>query len=134
MTAPIRPATPPLAGAAAPDAEEARLRKVARQMEGSFVLELFKAMRETVPQGQGALPSGSGEDTFTALMDQHLATETPTRWAHGLGDAIYRQLRAQLHPPQPPSAPTGMPTGTPAGIPFAGAPPGAPTGPVPAPR
>ena len=87
------------AAGATPDAaagRDAKLRSVARQMEGSFVLELYKAMRATVPQGEGVVDGGSGEELFTSLMDQHLAVETPQPWARGLGDAIYRHLRGRV--------------------------------------
>lgn len=75
--------------------EEARLRKVAQQMEGAFVQQLFKAMRETVPQ-DGLTSGGSGEEIFSGLMDQHLAEQVPTGWKNGLGEALVRQLRGAL--------------------------------------
>ncbi|MDF1506060.1 rod-binding protein [Roseisolibacter sp. H3M3-2] len=78
------------------EGDDARLRKVARQMEGVFVQELYKAMRATVPQSEGAVGGGAGEEMFTGLMDQHLATETPHAWGRGLGEAIYQHLRGRL--------------------------------------
>jgi flagellar protein FlgJ len=82
--------------------KDAALRKVARQLEGVFTEQLFKAMRETVPKDQGVFSGGSGEEMFTGLLDQHLAADTPTQWQHGLGEALYRQLRGRL-----PAAPDG---------------------------
>ena len=79
-----------------PSPDEVKLKKTAQQLESLFVEQLFKAMRETVPQGEGAVGAATGEDMFTGLMDQHLAADTPTQWAHGLADAAYRQLRAAL--------------------------------------
>jgi flagellar protein FlgJ len=76
--------------------DDARLKKSAQQMEGLFVQQLFKAMRDTVPQGEGAFDASSGTDMFTGLMDEHLAADTPTQWAHGLAAAAYRQLRTHL--------------------------------------
>ena len=67
------------AASAAPG-EDPKLRKVAQQMEGVFVQELYKAMRATVPQNDGVVGGGAGEEMFTGLMDQHLATETPQAW------------------------------------------------------
>ena len=102
-------------GPAAGESNEAKLRKAAQQMEGAFVLELYKAMRTTVPQGEGIVDGGSGEETFTSLMDQHLATETPPGWSHGLGDAIYRHLARGLGesatgaPALPPAVPSALP-------------------------
>ncbi len=77
--------------------EDAKLRKVATQLEGLFVQQMFKAMRETVPQQEGFVSGGTGEELFTSLMDQHLAAETPKHWEGGLADAVYRQLRGQTN-------------------------------------
>lgn len=73
--------------------QDAKLRKVAQQLEGMFVQQMFKAMRETVPQQEGIVSGGTGEELFTSLMDQHLAAETPKHWEGGLAAAVYRQLQ-----------------------------------------
>ncbi|MEP7347564.1 MAG: rod-binding protein [Gemmatimonadaceae bacterium] len=75
--------------------EDARLQKVARQLEGVFVQQLFKAMRETVPQ-DGAVDGGSGEQMFTSMMDEKLADQLPGQWHHGIGEGLIRQLRNAL--------------------------------------
>jgi flagellar protein FlgJ len=80
--------------------EEIRLRKAAQQLEGVFVQQLFKAMRETVPS-DGILDGGTGEEMFTGMMDEHIAAELPAKWEHGLGAAVYRQLRGSLDGAQP---------------------------------
>ncbi len=95
------PATMQVANAtaiAAPRTQDADLKKVAGQLQGVFVQQLFKAMRETVPQGEGFVSGGAGEEIFTSLMDEHLAAETPKHWEGGLGEALYRQLRALAVP------------------------------------
>ncbi|MBI1809965.1 MAG: chemotaxis protein chel, partial [Gemmatimonadetes bacterium] len=57
MTGPVHAAT----GATDPRASDLdRLRKTAKQLEGVFVQQLFKAMRETVPK-DGVTGGGSGE-------------------------------------------------------------------------
>lgn len=81
-------------GATAPKADtDEKLRKVSTQLEGMFVQQMFKAMRETVPQQEGIVSGGTGEELFTSLMDQHLAAETPRHWEGGLAEAVYRQLK-----------------------------------------
>jgi flagellar protein FlgJ len=77
---------------------ERQLRDVAGQLEGVFVQQLYKAMRDTVPQQEGIVSGGAGEDMFTSLMDQHLAAETPRHWESGIAEAIYRQMRGQAFP------------------------------------
>ena len=79
-------------------ADEQRLRAVTKQLEGVFVQQLFKAMRETVPQ-DGFTDGGAGEEIFTGMMDETMATHVPNQWDRGIGESLYRQLRAAL-PPQ----------------------------------
>lgn len=103
--------TPPATAAdvTADPAKDRALRKTAQELEGLFVQQLFKAMRETVPQQEGIVSGGAGEDMFTGLLDQHLAAETPNQWEGGLAEAVYRQLRGRLPvapSPTPPSSTT----------------------------
>jgi flagellar protein FlgJ len=90
---PIRSAAPP--DAPGSPAEDAKLQRVARQLEGVFVQQLFKAMRETVPE-DGAVDGGAGEQMFTSMMDEHLADQLPGQWHHGIGEGLIRQLRNAL--------------------------------------
>jgi flagellar protein FlgJ len=100
--------TPPVT-----DTRDKKLKKAAEQLEGMFVQQLYKAMRDTVPQQEGIVSGGAGEDIFTGLMDQHLAAETPKHWDNGLSKALYRQLHrglpsdaAAASAPAPADAPT----------------------------
>lgn len=79
----------------AADSKDARLRKAAQQMEGVFLEQMFKAMRETVPEGEMAR-GGTGEEIFTGLLDQKLADVAAAGGERGLGAAIYRQLRGYV--------------------------------------
>ena len=91
MSGPIAGVTKGAPGAA-PSADDAKLRKAARQLEGVFTQQLFKAMRETVPEDQGAVGGSSAQDMFTGLLDEHLATDPRVSSTHGVGEAIYRHL------------------------------------------
>jgi flagellar protein FlgJ len=75
----------------AEQAKDAKLRKAANDLEGVFVQQMYKSMRDTVPT-DGPFNGGSGEDMFTGLLDQHIAADTPSQWHDALGQAIYRQL------------------------------------------
>jgi flagellar protein FlgJ len=81
-------------------ADEQRLRAVTKQLEGVFVQQLFKAMRETVPK-DGFTDGGAGEDIFTGMMDEKIATHVPEHWERGIGESLYRQLRSALPHPNP---------------------------------
>ncbi len=82
-------------------ADDAQLRQAARDLEGVFVAELFKAMRQTVPEG-GLAGGGVGEEMFTGMLDQHLAPQTGASWERGIADALYRQLRGMQTPADAP--------------------------------
>ena len=90
MTTPISLASP--APAARSTDAAAQLRAASRDLEAVFVQQMFKAMRETVPE-DGLMSGGSGEEMFTTLLDQHLAAEVPGRRHSELAEALYRQLR-----------------------------------------
>ena len=106
ITAPVRNVSNAAAATAPePTADQKKLRKAAADLEGLFVAQMFKAMRETVPQDEGIVSGGSGEEIFTGLMDEHLAAETPTHWGGGISEALYRQLSKGL----PAASETGVP-------------------------
>ena len=72
--------------------DDVRLRNAARQLEGVFTQQLFKAMRETVPEDQGAIGGSSAQDMFTGLLDEHLSSDPHAASTHGIGEAIYNHL------------------------------------------
>jgi flagellar protein FlgJ len=97
--------------------EEAKLRRACAQLEGVFLAQLMKAMRETIPQ-DGAIDGGAGEDMFAAMLDEHVSDVASARQERGLGAALFRQLRDAFlvstqrpegteHPPTDASAPAG---------------------------
>lgn len=100
--------THPVSGSAG--TKDVKLRKAAQQMEGAFVEQMYKSMRETVPT-DGMFDGGSGEEMFTGLLDQHVASDTPMKWQHGLSESIYRQMRNAI---QQQSAAGAAPEGGPA--------------------
>jgi flagellar protein FlgJ len=93
----------PTAAPTTPASEDQKLRAVTKQLEGVFVQQLFKAMRETVPQ-DGLTDGGAGEEMFTGMMDENIATHVPDHWERGIGESLYRQLRAALPHANPDAA------------------------------
>ncbi len=98
-------AGPAAGGPATAQGDAAKLRGAARQLTGVFAQQLFKAMRATVPQGEGVFSGGSGEEMFTGMLDEHLAGAAPGRpgaaerdgpgaaWTRALADAVFRRMR-----------------------------------------
>lgn len=83
--------TAPIAGATQKAAEQERLRKACTQLEGVFMNELAKALRETVPE-DGVLPSSTGNEMFTSMLDEKLAELAAARSRSGLTNALMKQL------------------------------------------
>lgn len=84
--------------------DQARLAQSARQLEGVFVEQLFKAMRETVPT-DGLTNGGAGEQMFAGILDQRLSEIVPEQWSSTIGDALLAQFRtkgADRVTPEPP--------------------------------
>ena len=79
------------------DAES--LRAATNLLEGVFVQELYKAMRETVPD-DGMTSGGNGEAIFSGMLDQHIAEITAGRYERGLGQALYDQFRGAAGVPE----------------------------------
>lgn len=80
------------AGATSQSHDEPRLRELCAQLEGVFLEQLMKALRETVPES-GLTGGGAGEEIFSSLLDGHISNLAAGRLEHGLGAALYRQLR-----------------------------------------
>lgn len=75
--------------------ERAALRRLAHQFEGVFLDQLFQSMRKSVPEG-GFLEKSPGEEMFTSMLDERLASVAADRMERGLGEALYRQLVRRL--------------------------------------
>ena len=73
-----------------------RLRKAANDLEGVFLSQLFKAMRETVPEGEGIFESSTAEDVFSQMLDEVLGETTASKLQGGLGEALYNQLSKRM--------------------------------------
>lgn len=104
---PVGPGPRPLNGAPPRD-DLAQLRKVATQLEGVFMAQLFQAMRQSVPDS-GLMENSPGEKLFTSMLDDQLAQVSASRMQRGLADALFRQLSRRLQQTQAPSAPEALP-------------------------
>jgi peptidoglycan hydrolase FlgJ len=85
----------------------ARLRQSAQDLEGVFLSQLFKAMRETVPEGEGIFESSTAEGIFSSMLDEVMGEVTAQRLEGGLGDALYNQLSRRLSGSRNPETASG---------------------------
>ena len=90
MTSPTQPI-----GAPPPRDERAEVRRLSNELEAVFIRQLFSAMRESNTQS-GLLEKPPGDDFFSSMLDDRLATEAASRMERGIGDALYRQLSGRL--------------------------------------
>jgi peptidoglycan hydrolase FlgJ len=96
-----------LAATPRPD-ERAQLRRMAHELEGVFLNQLFQAMRASVPQ-DGLIEAAPGQELFTSLLDEHLAGQAAERMKGGIGEALYRQMARRLPPEETPRTPDARP-------------------------
>ena len=88
----LDPASNRVPGGPKSDSPEA-IKEAARQFESVFLHQVFKTMRQTVPQ-DGMLQSGFGGKVFTDMLDQQYADQASATGALGLADLIARDLGA----------------------------------------
>lgn len=90
-----------------PSSDDARLKKACADMEGVFLAQLFAQLRETVPH-DGIVNGGTGEEIFSSMMDEKVAASAAEQQKHGVGVALYHQLRRVLDATRnaTPSSPT----------------------------
>lgn len=70
-----------------------RYAKTAGKLEAVFVQQMFKAMRESVSRGDGALDESGGEEMFTSLFDQAVADRAPEQLHSSLSAAIVTAMK-----------------------------------------
>lgn len=92
MSAPI--GLPRLDAPAAPDPRE-QLHRACRELEGVFTRQLLESMRDTIPDDP-LLEETNGMETYTQLLDDHLAGSAGPSSTQGLGEALYRQMVRHL--------------------------------------
>ncbi|MCB0387119.1 MAG: rod-binding protein, partial [Bdellovibrionales bacterium] len=78
------------------EAQEKRLREAAELYERHFLNEMVKAMRKTVPEGQGVLPGSFAEKLYRDQLDQQYVEAWGKKGGVGLGELIYQQLQEKV--------------------------------------
>jgi len=74
--------------------EEQKLREATQGFEAMFIQQLWKQMRQTVPQ-EGYLHSRE-EEIYLSMFDEELSRKMAGAGGIGLGDMLFRELQEQL--------------------------------------
>ncbi len=68
-----------------------RLKESCRDFEAIYAMEMFKAMRKTVPDG-GLIKKNNAEELFQEMMDMEVAKEAAQGPGLGIATAMYEQM------------------------------------------
>jgi flagellar protein FlgJ len=68
-----------------------KLKEVCQQFESIFIQQLYKEMRNTIPN-DGLIPRGNADDIYTQLQDMEAAKITAERGGIGLAEIMFEQL------------------------------------------
>ncbi len=72
-------------------AEDPKLKAVARQFEAVFINQMVSEMRKTISRSE-FLPEGPGEKVYQAMLDSDYAEKMADSDQIGLSKMIYQQL------------------------------------------
>ena len=79
--------------------QEKKLRKACADFESVLLYQMFKTMRNTIPQS-GLTNKITGKDTYEMMMDQKVAEELAKKGGTGLQGVLFNQL-SNRRKPQP---------------------------------
>jgi flagellar protein FlgJ len=71
--------------------QEKKLRKACADFESIFLYQMFKTMRNTIPQS-GLTNKMTGKDTYQMMMDQKISEELAKKGGMGLQGVLFNQL------------------------------------------
>ncbi len=71
------------------------LRESTREFEAIFVMEMYKSMRKSLPEG-GLFEKDIATDIFQEMMDKEYARATAKGKGMGLGEAMYNQMKTHI--------------------------------------
>jgi flagellar protein FlgJ len=69
-----------------------RLRESTREFEAIFIMEMFKAMRKTIPEG-GLFEKDNATEIYEEMLDNERAKAVAAGDGIGLGKAMFEQMR-----------------------------------------
>ncbi len=76
--------------------QEKKLRKACADFESILLYQMFKTMRNTIPQS-GLTNKMTGKDTYEMMMDQKISEELAKKGGMGMQKVLFNQLNGQLN-------------------------------------
>lgn len=73
------------------EGDDESLKEVCQEFEAYFIQQLFKEMKNTVPDG-GLIGKSQGEDIFEEMLYEEYAKEASKGMGIGITDIMYQQL------------------------------------------
>lgn len=77
-----------------PGRDPQKLRQTAQQFEAIFIQQIFKEMRNTIPEG-GLIERGNADDMYSQMQDMEAAKIMAERGGIGLADLMLQELLKQ---------------------------------------
>ncbi|MCF6178517.1 MAG: rod-binding protein [Geopsychrobacter sp.] len=74
------------------DKDSQKTAQVAQDFEAIFVQQIFKGMRQTLPDG-GLLPKGQAEEIFNDMQDMEAAKQLTAHGGIGLAEMMVEQMQ-----------------------------------------
>lgn len=72
-----------------------KLRETTREFEALYVMEMYKAMRKTVPEG-GLFEKDTSTEIYQDMLDMEAARKTAAGKGMGIGEAMFEQMKAYI--------------------------------------
>ncbi len=76
----------------AASSDKQRMKQTAQDFEAIFIQQVFKGMRQTVPEG-GLLPRGQAEEIYSDLQDMEAAKQLTGHGGIGLTEMLLEQMQ-----------------------------------------
>lgn len=71
------------------------LRESCREFEAIFIDQMYKAMRQSMPD-DGLVPKDNATKMYQDMLDMQMARETAKGKGTGIGETMYNQLKVSI--------------------------------------
>ncbi|MFB6260383.1 MAG: rod-binding protein [Thiohalorhabdaceae bacterium] len=76
-----------------------KLKGLSQEFESLFLSQMFSAMRDTIPEGEGVVDTGNAGEMYQDLFDRQVASMGTDGGGMGVGKALYAYLEQGMAEP-----------------------------------